>query len=72
MASIPLTRGISVEDALGAAEVARILGVHPRTIERRRVARKAPRPLEAQRTEKLESIWQDLLGLFTPETQSTG
>ena len=67
MASIPLTRGISVEDALGAAEVARILGVHPRTIERRRVARKAPRPLEAQRTEKLESIWQDLLGLFTPE-----
>ena len=48
-------------------EVARILGVHPRTLERRRGARKAPRPLEAQREEKLHRIWRELIGLFTTE-----
>ena len=57
----------SVEQALGIAAVARILGVHPRTIERRRGASKGPRPLEAQRAEKLESLWQELTRLFTPE-----
>ena len=67
MASLPLARDLSVEDALGVAEVARILGVHPRTIERRRGARKAPRPLEAQRAEKLRDIWRELLALFTLE-----
>jgi|HubBroStandDraft_6_1064221.scaffolds.fasta_scaffold1582986_2 putative toxin-antitoxin system antitoxin component (TIGR02293 family) len=57
----------TVEEALGVAEVARILGVHPRTVERHRVARKAPRPLEAQREEKLHRIWRELIGLFTEE-----
>lgn len=67
MASIPQAPDLSVEDALGVAEVAHILGVHPRTIERRRGMRKSPRPLEAQREEKLHRIWHDLTGLFTPE-----
>jgi len=48
-------------------EVARILGVHPRTIERRRETRKAPRPLEIQRDEKLHRIWEELTDLFTAE-----
>lgn len=67
MASVPRFPEFSVEDALGAAEVARILGVHPRTIERRRGMHKAPRPLEAQREEKLHRIWRELIGLFTPD-----
>src|SRR4051812_10119431 len=62
---------VSVEDALGIAEVARILGVHPRTIERRRALRKAPRPLEAQREEKLHRIWRELTVIFTPENAVT-
>lgn len=65
MASLPRSRGPSVEEALGVAQVARILGVHPRTLERRRPLRKAPRPLEAQREEKLHRIWSELTGLFT-------
>lgn len=44
-----------------------MLGVHPRTIGRRRSARKAPRPLEAQREEKLRRIWRELTRLFTLE-----
>ena len=67
MASFPNYPELSVEDALGSAEMARILGVHPRTIERRRGIRKAPRPLEVQREEKLHRIWRDLIGLFTHE-----
>lgn len=67
MASLPRIPALSVEDALGVAEVAHILGVHPRTIERRRGTRKAPRPLEAQREEKLHRIWEGLTGLFTAE-----
>jgi putative toxin-antitoxin system antitoxin component (TIGR02293 family) len=67
MASLPHTRDLTVEDALGAAEVARILGVHQRTVERRRVARKVLRPLEAQRDEKLHRIWRELMALFTTE-----
>jgi putative toxin-antitoxin system antitoxin component (TIGR02293 family) len=67
MASLPHIPDPSVEEALGVAEVARILGVHPRTIERRRGVRKAPRPLEAQREEKLHRIWRELTGLFTIE-----
>ena len=58
---------LSVEEALGVAEVAHILGVHPRTIERRRGVRRAPRPLEAQREEKLHRIWRELTRLFTVE-----
>ena len=49
MATVPHTAELSIEQALGAAEVARILGVHPRTIERRRAAKKGLRPLEVQR-----------------------
>jgi putative toxin-antitoxin system antitoxin component (TIGR02293 family) len=67
MASLPLHPDPSVEDALGVGEVARILGVHPRTVERRRAAHKQVRPLEAQREEKLHRIWRDLIALFTPE-----
>jgi putative toxin-antitoxin system antitoxin component (TIGR02293 family) len=68
MASIPHTRDLTVEDALGAAGVARILGVHRRTVERRRATRKTTRPLEAQRDDKLHRIWSELLVLFTTES----
>jgi putative toxin-antitoxin system antitoxin component (TIGR02293 family) len=67
MASVPHLPELPVEEALGVAEVARILGVHPRTIERRRMVRKAPRPLEAQREEKLHRIWRELTALFATE-----
>ena len=67
MASVPHSPNLSVEEALGLTEVARTLGVHPRTVERRRGMRKAPRPLEAQREEKLRRIWRELTGLFTQE-----
>jgi len=67
MASVPRTPDLSVEDALGVAEVAHILGVHPRTIERRRGMRKVARPLEVQREEKLHRLWRELIELFTPE-----
>ena len=67
MASLPHTADLSVEEALGTATVAQILGVHPRTIERRRSVRKAPRPLEIQREEKLHRIWRELNTLFTTE-----
>ncbi len=67
MASLPKPRLPSVEEALGVSRMAEILGVHPRTIERRRVAGKKLRPLEAQREEKLRRIWRDLVTLFTPE-----
>jgi putative toxin-antitoxin system antitoxin component (TIGR02293 family) len=67
MASLPQSPWQPLEEALGVAEVARILGVHPRTIERRRMAGKAARPLEAQREEKLHRIWAELSGLFTAE-----
>lgn len=67
MASVPHARDLTVEEALGVAGVARILGVHQRTVERRRGARKTPRSLEAQREEKLHRIWQELTGLFTAE-----
>ena len=69
MASLPHAQDVdvTVEEALGVAEVARILGVHPRTVERRRETRKAPRPLEIQRDEKLHRIWEELTDLFTAE-----
>ena len=67
MASLPRAHAQTVEAALGAAEVARILGVHRRTIERRRLARTGPRPLEAQREVKLQRIWTQLLEIFTSE-----
>jgi uncharacterized protein (DUF2384 family) len=68
MASIPHARALTVEEALGAAGVARILGMHRRTVERRRGTRKTPRPLEAQREEKLHRIWRELTALFTTES----
>jgi len=67
MATVPKPPELSVEDALGITEVAHILGVHPRTIERRREMRKAPRPLEVQREEKLRRVWGELTALFTTE-----
>jgi putative toxin-antitoxin system antitoxin component (TIGR02293 family) len=67
MASLPHAQGVTVEEARGVAEVARILGVHPRTVERRRETRKVPRPLEMQREEKLRRIWRELIDLFSTE-----
>ena len=67
MATVPHSTGFSIEEALGVNEVARILGVHPRTMGRRRTAKKALRPLEIQREEKLRRIWRELITLFTPE-----
>ncbi len=67
MASLPHGPELSIEDALGISEVAHILGVHPRTVERRRMAKRTQRPLEAQREEKLARIWHELVYLFTPE-----
>src|ERR1051325_6509338 len=69
MATVPsIPNGLlSVEEALGIPDVARILGVHSRTVERRRAAGKTVRPLEAQREEKLHRIWADLTQLFTVE-----
>jgi putative toxin-antitoxin system antitoxin component (TIGR02293 family) len=67
MATLPHSPRPSVEEALGAAEVAHVLGVHPRTIERRRLSGKAARPLEAQREDKLHRTWRELLEIFTVE-----
>ncbi|MBI3695982.1 MAG: DUF2384 domain-containing protein [Acidobacteria bacterium] len=67
MAGLPKPRLTSLEETLGVSRVAEILGVHPRTIERRRAAGKRLRPLEAQREEKLRRIWRELVRLFTPE-----
>lgn len=67
MATVPNSPGMSIEQAIGAAEVARILGIHPRTMERRRAGVKSLRPLEAQRDVKLRKIWRELTALFTPE-----
>lgn len=67
MASLPHAPEFTIEEALGAVQVARILGVHPRTVERRRGAQKTPRPLEAQREEKLHRIWRELARLFTTD-----
>jgi putative toxin-antitoxin system antitoxin component (TIGR02293 family) len=68
MASTPKPRPPSIEDVLRIAEVAAILGVHARTLARRRAAGGPVRALEAQREEKLRRIWRDLLELFEPET----
>jgi putative toxin-antitoxin system antitoxin component (TIGR02293 family) len=57
----------TIEEALGRSRVAEILGVHPRTMHRRRAARTRVRPLEAQREEKLQQIWTELLEIFTAE-----
>jgi putative toxin-antitoxin system antitoxin component (TIGR02293 family) len=66
MATVPAIP-LQIEEALGATEVARILGVHRRTAERRRTAAQRPKPLEAQRVEKLQRIWKKLLELYTLE-----
>ena len=44
-----------------------LLGVHPRTVERRRAAVRRLSPLETQRKEKLHRIWKQLLELYNPE-----
>jgi putative toxin-antitoxin system antitoxin component (TIGR02293 family) len=67
MAAVPNVPEISIEQAIGVAEVARILGVHARTMERRRVSGRTPRPLEIQREAKLRRIWRELTTIFTPE-----
>ena len=56
-----------VEGALGSATVARVLGVHPRTLARRSVAKQNLRPLDAQRQDKLVRIWRELHEIFTDE-----
>jgi len=55
----------NVEESLGQKRVARILGLHPRTVHRRRVTLPSLRPLERQRQEKLDRIWRELTELFT-------
>jgi putative toxin-antitoxin system antitoxin component (TIGR02293 family) len=57
----------AIEAVLGTAETARILGVHPRTLERRRKAVRHPSLLETQRAAKLHQIWNELLDLYNPE-----
>src|SRR5579862_7770522 len=66
MASVPPAR-TDIEAVLSPAEVGRILGVHARTVQRRRATAHTPSPLEAQRREKLHRIWKQLLELYTPE-----
>ncbi len=67
MPSLTKPRRPSIEEALGSSQVAEILGVHPRTVQRRRAARAKLRPLEAQREEKLCLIWRELLELFSTD-----
>ena len=67
MAGLSKTKRPSVEEVLGASQVAEILGVHPRTVHRRRADRPRLRPLEAQREEKIRRIWSGLLELFTAD-----
>ncbi len=56
-----------IRQVLGTARVAGILGVHPRTLERRAARTRPKNPLQAQREEKLERIWQALLTVYNPE-----
>src|ERR1700716_4226722 len=56
-----------VMEALGSSVVASILGVHPRTLQRRRVRTHGPRTLEVQRAEKLGRIWAERPELFKKE-----
>jgi putative toxin-antitoxin system antitoxin component (TIGR02293 family) len=67
VARLPHAEDVTVEEALGVAEVAGILGVHPRTLKRRWGTRKVPRPLEVQREEKLHRVWRELIDLFSTE-----
>lgn len=67
MPGLTRQRQPTIEKALGSAQVAEILGVHPRTVHRRRAARAKLRPLEAQREEKLRLIWRELLELFSTD-----
>jgi putative toxin-antitoxin system antitoxin component (TIGR02293 family) len=67
MPKVLTERRTEIEDVLGTAEVAHILGVHPRTVERRRAAVHRLSPLETQRKEKLQRIWKQLLELYNPE-----
>lgn len=67
MASLPTPGYPEIEDLLGTARIAAILGVHPRTVERRRAATRRLSALGAQRQEKLHRIWQELLEIYQPE-----
>lgn len=60
-------RNPAIEEAFGPAQVARILGVHPRTVQRRRTAGHKLRPLENQRQEQLRRIWEELLRIYRLE-----
>ncbi len=57
-----------IRKVLGNARVAGILGVHPRTLERRALKTRPKNPLQAQREEKLDRVWQELLKVYKPET----
>ncbi len=66
MASTKLKKAPPVEDALGQRAVASILGVHPRTVQRRQST--ATRSiLKSAREQKLHGIWEELLTLYSPE-----
>jgi putative toxin-antitoxin system antitoxin component (TIGR02293 family) len=55
-----------IEDELSTSELARILGILPGTLERRRKTGGASRSLESQREQKFHRIWKELTLLFTP------
>jgi putative toxin-antitoxin system antitoxin component (TIGR02293 family) len=56
----------TLEEALGKVQLAQILGVHPRTIERRKTGAKRLPRLQAERQQKVERIWRQLLEIFEP------
>ncbi len=57
----------SVEQALGSVQVAEILGVHPRTVERRQASKTRLNRLQVQRQEKLRRVWKELQEMFDPD-----
>ena len=52
---------------MGSTKVAHILGVHPRTVERRRSAEKRLSLLGVQREGKLHRVWEELLRIYSPD-----
>lgn len=66
MARALRVRPPAAETLLGTENFARILGVHPRTIQRRRIGGNRLAPLMAERERKLRRICSDLLEIYEP------
>lgn len=64
--SKPSAAAPSVEDVLGPNVIAAILGLHPRTIQRRSTS-PVRSALQAEREKKLHEIWSELLTSYSPE-----